>query len=139
MKGTVQGALRGTLKNAQEQIDAKVKADRETMRKNERDQKEVIKNAKAKARERPLLIDSYNSKKNSNLAKIQNLKKFAEIMKESGMKQKDIDARMTEDEKELLAEEKFIEKQKERYGRKTKEEEKLTKEEADKKYGEMVL
>ena len=110
MKGTVQGALRGTLKNAQEQIDAKVKADRETMRKNERDQKEVIRNAKAKARERPLLIDSYNSKKNSNLAKIQNLKKFAEIMKESGMKQKDIDARMTEEEKELLAEEKFIEK-----------------------------
>ena len=109
------------------------------MRKNERDQKEVIRNAKAKARERPLLIDSYNSKKNSNLAKIQNLKKFAEIMKESGMKQKDIDARMTEEEKELLAEEKFIEKQKERYGRKTKEEEKLTKEEADKKYGEMVL
>ena len=139
MKGTVQGALRGTLKNAQEQIDAKVKADREKMRKDEREQKEVIRNAKAKARERPLLIDSYNSKKNSNLAKIQNLKKFAEIMKESGMKQKDIEARMTEDEKELLAEEKFIEKQKERYGRKNKEEEKLTKEEADKKYGEMVL
>lgn len=53
------------------------------------------------------------------------------------MKQKDIDARMTEDEKELLAEEKFIEKQKEKYGRKTKEEEKLSKEEADKKYGAM--
>ena len=137
MKGTVQGALRGTLKNAQEQIDAKVKADRETMRKNERDQKEVIRNAKAKARERPLLIDSYNSKKNSNLAKIQNLKKFAEIMKESGMKQKDIDARMTEEEKELLAEEKFIEKQKQKYGRTTEKEEKLTKEEADKNYGTM--
>ena len=39
---------------------------------------------------------------------IQNLKKFTEIMKESGMKQKDIDARMTEEDKELLAEEKYM-------------------------------
>jgi len=29
-------------------------------------------------------------------------------MKESGMKQKDIDARMTEEDKELLAEEKYM-------------------------------
>ena len=53
------------------------------------------------------------------------------------MKQKDIDARMTEEEKELLEEDKFVEKQKERYGRPTREEEKLTKEEADKQYGKM--
>ena len=42
MKSTVQGALRGTLKNAQEAIDAKAKAGRETMRKTTRDQKELI-------------------------------------------------------------------------------------------------
>ena len=44
---------------------------------------------------------------------------------------------MTEEEKELLAEEKFIEKQKQKYGRTTEKEEKLTKEEADKNYGTM--
>ena len=92
------------------------------MRKKTREQKEVINAAKAKARERPLLVDSYNSKKNSNLAKIQNLKKFSEIMQESGMKKKDIEARLTAEEKELLAEDEFLTKQKAKYGRTTKEE-----------------
>ena len=55
-------------------------------------------------------MDSYNSKKNSNLAKIQNLKKFSEIMQESGMKKKDIEARLTVEEKELLAEDEFLTK-----------------------------
>ena len=42
MKATVQGALKGTLKNAQEAIDAKVKEDRADMRRKTREQKELI-------------------------------------------------------------------------------------------------
>ena len=61
MKSTVQGALRGTLKNAQEAIDAKAKAGRETMRKTTRDQKELIQATVDKGRNRPMLIDSYNT------------------------------------------------------------------------------
>ena len=55
------------------------------------------------------------------------------------MKQKDIDARLTEEDKELLAEEKYMQKRKEQLGRgKTREEEKLTKAEVEKNYGTLL-
>ena len=67
----MQGALRGNLKNAKEQIEAKAKAGREAMRKTTRDQKELIEQRKEKGRNRPLLIDSYNTgTARSNLAKL---------------------------------------------------------------------
>jgi len=55
-----------------------------------------------------MLIDSYQGKARSNLAKIKNTKKFVEQMQESGMGEKKIQSLLSEEERELIEEDKYI-------------------------------
>ena len=85
MKTTVQGALKASAKNQDEINALKVKAGREDMKKKEREIKDSLKATCEKGRQRPMLIDSYNTgTARSNLAKLRTLKTMTEIMKETG-------------------------------------------------------
>ena len=112
MKETVQAALKGTLKNAQDQIDAKVKQDRKDAREAQRKNQDTLNAAIEKGRQRPMLIDSYASgTARSNLAKITNLKNFVDIMKKNGNSKEMIERTLTPAEKDQLEELEFKEKQ----------------------------
>ena len=70
----------------------------------------MIKEIEQKARQRPLLVESIHQRKHaSNLAKIKATKEMIEILKESNL---DPNQHLTEEQKELLAEEEFIERRK---------------------------
>lgn len=63
----------------------------------------------------PLLIERLTSGKgNSNLAKIKATKEFLEILKKNGVDPKD---HLSEEQKELLAEDDFMQKKKRELGR----------------------
>ena len=109
------------------------------MRRKTREQKELIQATVEKGRNRPMLIDSYNTgtARSNQMAKLQSLKKFTEIMKQAGHSQKEIDKRLPDNDREILEEDKFLTKQKERYGKsKPKEDtQDLTRKELEKQYG----
>ena len=56
-----------------------------------------------------MLIDSYNTgTARSNLSKLRNLQRFTQVMKDAGTSQNDIEKRLSDADKELLEEDKFI-------------------------------
>ena len=112
--------LKPQLKNAQDGIDKKVKEAKSAMRKQEMDAKEKHQQLLQNARKRPMLVESYNTGtyRANNLAKAQTLKKFVQVMKDSGMSDKEIAANhLSLADKEALEEDKFVQAQKKRYGK----------------------
>ena len=81
----VQARLKGEIKNAQAEIDAKAKERRETMRKNELEAKADLEKRIEKARQRPMLVDSYNDKRHKNLAMMKAMKDVMQTYKDSGI------------------------------------------------------
>ncbi len=74
-----------------------------------------IKEGVAKARERPLLIDTiYNKKQATNLAKMKATEDYINVLKSEGLDPKD---HLTEEQKELLAEKEYLERRKKELGR----------------------
>lgn len=72
----------------------------------------------SRARQRGYLVDNYNTGTHrANLAKAQTLRNMLGIMKDAGMTDKQAEARLSLEDKEVLEEEKFIEAQKKRYGK----------------------
>jgi hypothetical protein len=65
------------------------------------------------------------------------IKRYTEIMKESGASQKVIDNGLTAEEKEVLEEDAFLTKQRERYGKTKAGDETRTKAVLESQYGEM--
>ena len=110
--------LKPALKSAQDAIDQKVKEAREAKKQDERKAKEDRDQLLARARQRPMLVESYNTGtyRANNLAKAKALKQFVQVMKDAGLTDKQIeDNHLSLDDKEALAEEKFVELQKKRY------------------------
>jgi hypothetical protein len=72
--------------------------------------KQLVKDIEQRARQRPLLVESIHQKKHaSNLAKIKATHQYIEILKESNL---DPNQHLTDEQKELLAEEEYIERRK---------------------------
>lgn len=91
-------------------MEAKIKEDRAAARRQELATKEKIAESVKAGRQRPMLLDSYNSgTARSNLAKLQATKKFLDVMAESGVPRADAVKKLTPAEKEQLEEEKFLE------------------------------
>lgn len=67
-----------------------------------------------------MLVESYNTGtyRANNLAKAQTLKKFVDVMKQSGISERDIqNNHLSLEDKEVLEEDKFVQAQKKRYGK----------------------
>ena len=111
MKSTVQGMLKGSLKSAQEAVDKQVAEKKQNARKAEREAKQKREELLQKARQRPMLVDSYNTGtyRANNLAKAQTLKKFVDVMKKNGMSEREIqNNHLSLEDKEALEEDKFV-------------------------------
>ena len=92
------------------------------MRKQDQEAKEKRNELLTKARQRPMLIDSYNrgTYRADNLAKARVLKDYVQVMKDAGMSEKEIENNhLSLEQKETLEEEKFVAAQKKRYGKTT--------------------
>lgn len=81
------------------------------MKKQEKDAAEALEKMKAKVRTGPMIMDNYNkgTYRANNLAKAQTLKKFMTIQENAGISKKVIEGQLTLDDKEVLAEQKFVE------------------------------
>lgn len=114
--------LKSTVQSAKAKVDDQVKEKRAHMRRQELEAKQKHDEMLQRARQRGYLVDNYNSGTHrSNLAKAQTLKNMLSIMKDAGLTDKQAEARLSLEDKEILEEEKFIEAQKKRYGKTTKE------------------
>jgi len=84
--------LKSSLKNAKEAVDAQVAEKRRNARQLEREAKQKREELLQNARKRPMLVESYNTGtyRANNLAKAQTLKKFVDVMKQSGVSERDI-------------------------------------------------
>ena len=84
--------LKSSLKNAKEAVDAQVAEKRRNARQLEREAKQKREELLQNARKRPMLVESYNTGtyRANNLAKAQTLKKFVDVMKQSGVPERDI-------------------------------------------------
>ena len=117
--------LKGSLQNAQAAVDKQVAEKKAQARKLEREAKQKNAELQQRARTRPFLVDSYNTGtyRANNLAKAQTLKKFVDVMKTSGVSERDIqNNHLSLADKEVLEEDKFVEAQKKMYGKTSKDE-----------------
>jgi hypothetical protein len=65
-----------------------------------------------------MLVESYNtSGKGAQAAKVKGIKEYMKIMEDSGLSKQQALARLTDDEKALIEEDKFIQAAKLKYGR----------------------
>ena len=93
------------------------------MRKKEIEAKENRDALLKRAATRPMLVESYNrgTYRANNLAKAQTLKNFVEVLKDSGVSDKEIAANhLSLADKAVLEEDKFVEAQAKKYGKKKK-------------------
>ena len=74
----------------------------------------------SKGRQHPLLVQSYNTqgKEARTQAKLKAAKQFIEIMVGSGVPYEKARLQLTQEERDAIDEERFIETQKKKYGRK---------------------
>lgn len=81
--------------------------------------KKKIQECVERARQRPLLIESeFKTKNTENLAKIRAAKALIKILEEQGLDPKD---HLTDEQKELLEEERYIQLQLKQHGKSTKQ------------------
>ena len=115
IKSTVQSALKDRIANDNEKKKFDLDKRKADQRMAEKETKAKIQEAIDRARSRPLLVESIHEKKQaSNLAKIKATKNFMEILKNTGV---DPNKHMTDEQKELLAEDEYLEKRKKELGR----------------------
>ena len=115
IKSTVQSALKDRIANDNEKKKFDLDKRKADQRMAEKETKAKIQEAIDRARSRPLLVESIHEKKQaSNLAKIKATKNFMEILKNTGV---DPYKHMTDEQKELLAEDEYLEKRKKELGR----------------------
>lgn len=116
MKGTVQSALKDRLKTDTEKQEEIKRKRKEEARQQAREAKEQAKQREDKVRGMPLLIERLHSggKQHSNLAKIKATQQFLEIIKANNLDPKE---HLTEEQKELLAENEYMERRKKELGR----------------------
>ena len=116
MKGTVQSALKERLKNDSEKQEDLKRKRQEEARQQAREAKEQARLREEKIRGMPLLIERLHTggKQHSNLAKIKATQQFLEIIKANNLDPKE---HLTDEQKELLAENEYLEKRKKELGR----------------------
>lgn len=65
-----------------------------------------------------MLLNDYNSaSKNENAQKIQVIKRFMQVLEQSGLSKHEAEKHLKPEEKELLEEDKYLEARKKEYGR----------------------
>ena len=87
--------------------------------KEEKETKEKIQQSIQRGRERPMLLDDYASaSKNENVNKLQVIRRFLQVLIDSGLSQREAEKHLKPEEKEMLEEAKYMEARKKEYGRK---------------------
>lgn len=101
--------MAGNVNNAKEQVARNVAERKQSMRKEEADTKERLKQSIKDGRSRPMLSEGTSGgSKNGNLAKLIATKKVLEAYQESGLTKEYAMRTLTEEQKELLNEENFL-------------------------------
>jgi len=68
-----------------------------------------------------MLLDDYSStSKNENVNKLQVIKRFLQVLLDSGLSQREAEKHLKQEEKELLEEAKYMDARKKEFGRKWK-------------------
>ena len=88
------------------------------MRKNELEAKADLEKRIEKARQRPMLVDSYNDKRHKNLAMMKAMKDVMQTYKDSGIPESQAKKFLSEEQKEALEFAKFKDAQEKRYSTK---------------------
>jgi hypothetical protein len=108
--------MAGKVNNAKQQVADKVAQAKKDMRENEAKRRAELKERVENARKGPMLSEGNTaSSKSANLAKLVATKKVLEAYKESGLSEAYAMRTFTDEQKDLLNEEKFLQQKKQNY------------------------